>query len=120
MDKTCLDCKSVIKGRADKKFCDDQCRSNYNNKMKTDHPTQIKTINTILLKNRKVLERFNPEGKIKVTEAKLTQQGFNFKYITHTYTTQKGDTYKFCYEFGYLRLEQDFYLLVKEKSGLES
>ncbi|TKB96822.1 hypothetical protein [Pedobacter cryophilus] len=120
MNKTCLDCKSAIKGRADKKFCDDQCRSNYNNKIKTDHPTQIKTINTILLKNRKVLEKLNPDGKTKVSGVKFTQLSFNFKYFTHTYTNQKGDVYKFCYEFGYLKLEHDYYLLVKEKSALES
>ena len=29
-EKRCLECGDVIKGRADKKFCDDQCRSNYN------------------------------------------------------------------------------------------
>ncbi len=120
MEKLCLDCKSIIKGRTDKKFCDDQCRSNYNNKLKADHHSQVKAINNILLKNRKVLEKLNPEGKIKVTEAKLTQKGFNFKYLTHTYTTQKGDIYKFCYEFGYLKLENNYYLLVKEKNAFES
>jgi hypothetical protein len=119
MEKKCLDCELVIKGRADKKFCDDQCRSNYNNKIKTDHHAQVKAINQILLKNRKVLEKLNPEGTIKVPEAKLLQKGFNFKYLTHTYTTQKGDLYKFCYEFGYLKLEHDYYLLVKEKNTLE-
>jgi hypothetical protein len=120
MDKFCLDCEAIIKGRADKKFCDDQCRSNFNNKLKVNHHTQIKTINTILLKNRKVLEKLNPDGKTKVSVVKFMQLGFNFKYFTHTYTTQKGDIYKFCYEFGYLKLEHDYYLLVKEKSTLES
>ena len=114
MEKICLDCGSSIKGRTDKKFCDDQCRSNYNNKRKADHQAQVKTINSVLLKNRKILAQLNPDGKTKVSGVKLGQLGFNFKYLTHSYTTQKGDTYKFCYEFGYLKLEHDYYLLVKE------
>lgn len=120
MEKLCLDCEAIIKGRADKKFCDDQCRSNYNNKLKADHHSQIKTINHLLLKNRKVLEKLNPDGKTKVSGMRFTQEGFNFKYFTHTYTNLKGDVYKFCYEFGYLKLEHDYYLLVKEKSTVES
>ena len=114
MEKTCLDCGSILKGRTDKKFCDDQCRSNYNNKRKANHHAQVKSINSVLLKNRQLLEKLNPDGKTKVSGLKLGQLGFNFKYFTHTYTTQKGDTYKFCYEFGYLKLEHDYYLLVKE------
>ncbi|MBC7654417.1 MAG: DUF2116 family Zn-ribbon domain-containing protein, partial [Oligoflexus sp.] len=47
MDKQCLDCGNSIKGRADKKFCDDQCRSNYNNRIKAIEHPQIKKINQI-------------------------------------------------------------------------
>ena len=115
MEKTCLDCGSTIKGRADKKFCDDQCRSNYNNRLKAETTGIVKTINQVLGKNRKILEKLNPEGKAKVAKAKLLKEGFNFTYLTHTYSTQKGQTYKFCYEYGYLELEQDWLLLVKRE-----
>ncbi|RYF12576.1 MAG: DUF2116 family Zn-ribbon domain-containing protein, partial [Flavobacteriales bacterium] len=36
MNRFCLDCNTEIKGRADKKFCDDQCRNNYNNRRKSE------------------------------------------------------------------------------------
>jgi hypothetical protein len=45
----------------------------------------------------------------------LIREGFRFKYITHTYTNKKGNTYFFCYEFGYLPLEHDQYLVVRRK-----
>jgi hypothetical protein len=32
--KKCLACNKTLRGRADKKFCDDYCRSNYNNLQK--------------------------------------------------------------------------------------
>src|SRR6476661_7735120 len=100
MEKLCLDCGITIKGRADKKFCDDQCRSNYNNRLKAESTGVVKTINQILAKNRKVMEKLNPEGKAKTTKSKLVKEGFNFNYLTHSYSTQKGQTYKFCYEYG--------------------
>ena len=113
MEKTCLDCETPIKGRTDKKFCDDQCRSNYNNRLKSDQSGNIKMINAILKKNRKILDKFNPEGKVKLLKNKLVQAGFNFGYHTHIYQTQKGQIYTFCYEYGYLELEKDWLLLVK-------
>ena len=36
-------------------------------------------------------------------------------YFKHTYTNKKGNTYFFCYDTGYLVLENDWYLLVKRK-----
>ncbi len=115
MEKTCLDCGTAIKGRSDKKFCDDQCRNNYNNRLKAGNYAPVKTINGILLKNRKILGALNPEGKTKVSKARLEKAGFNFGYHTHTYQTQNGNMYRFCYEQGYLILENDWYLLVKRE-----
>jgi hypothetical protein len=115
MNRTCLDCGTEVKGRADKKFCDDQCRSNFNNRIKSESEGYVKLINQILKKNRSILEKLSPEGKNKVHKSKLTQMGFDFGYFTNTYETQKSQTYKFCYEFGYLALENDFYLLVKRQ-----
>lgn len=113
MEKHCLDCGELIKGRSDKKFCDDQCRTNYNNKIKIEVSGSLKTINKILKQNRSILEKLCVDGKAKASKVKLEQHGFNFGYFTHLYETQKGQTYKFCYEFGYLSLEQEYFLLVK-------
>ncbi|RKD18018.1 hypothetical protein BCY91_16380 [Pelobium manganitolerans] len=113
MEKNCLDCGSALKGRADKKFCDDQCRSNYNNRIKADESKEVKRINGILHKNRKILIALNPEGKTTVAKQRLEEVGFNFNYHTHRYQTNKGSIYIFCYEYGYLPIENDYYLLVK-------
>jgi hypothetical protein len=114
MEKQCLDCGTTLKGRADKKFCDDQCRSNYNNRIKADDSKEVKRINSILFKNRKILTALNLDGKTKVPRSKLEKSGFNFSYATHQYQTAKGAVYVFCYEHGYLPLENDWYLLVKK------
>ena len=115
MDRLCLDCDALLRGRTDKKFCDDQCRSNYNNKLKVQDFGLIKKINQILAHNRKILKEENPNGKVKVKRDKLTKRGFDFDYHTHYYSTNTGNTYIFCYEFGYLPLENEELLLVKKE-----
>jgi dipeptidase len=117
MERKCLDCSEVLKGRADKKFCDDQCRSNYNNRLKTTDSNLVREVNAILRKNRSILQQLNPDGKTKISREKLVQKGFSFAYFTSVYQTQKGNTYHFCYEYGYLKLEGDDFLLVKKEEG---
>ncbi len=118
-NKICLACGKNLKGRVDKKFCDDYCRNNYNNqlKAKSSHSNYVRNINNTLLKNRKILEAIlpNSEETAKANKDKLQRLGFHFKYITHTYSTKNGKTYFYCYDYGYLPLENDWYLIVKKK-----
>jgi predicted nucleic acid-binding Zn ribbon protein len=118
-NKTCLACGKPLKGRVDKKFCDDYCRNNYNNqqKAKGSHSSFVRNINNTLLKNRKILEGLLPDAEetAKANKDKLQRLGFHFKYITHLYTTKTGKTYFYCYDYGYLPLENDWFLIVKKK-----
>jgi len=115
LEKQCLNCGKVLKGRADKKFCDDYCRNNHNNKQNSDKSQLVRNINNALLKNRKILSQLlaENEGMKKTTRQKLLDAGFHFKYLTHQYQNQKGQTYFFVYEYGYLPLENDWLLVVK-------
>jgi hypothetical protein len=115
--KVCLSCGKNLKGRSDKKFCDDYCRNNYNNLLKADTNNFVRNINNSLRKNRRILEDLlaAKDEMTKTTKDKLLMHGFQFKYFTHTYTNKKGNTYFFCYEYGYLPLENDWYLIVKRK-----
>lgn len=117
--KTCLACGKPIKGRADKKFCDDYCRNNYNNQQKArgNYSNLVRNINNALLKNRKVLESILPDSEetAKANKEKLLNLGFQFKYITHIYTTKTGKTYYYCYDYGYLPLDNDWFLIVRKK-----
>lgn len=117
--KNCLACGAVLRGRIDKKFCNDYCRNNYNNlqKQKGSQSPLVRNINATLLKNWKVLESLLPatEETAKASKDKLQRLGFHFKYFTHVYTTKTGKTYHYCYDYGYLPLENDWYLIVKKK-----
>jgi predicted nucleic acid-binding Zn ribbon protein len=117
--KSCMSCGKPLKGRVDKKFCDDYCRNNYNNQLKANssYSAYVRSINNALLKNRKILESILPgtEETARASRDKLQRLGFHFKYLTHIYTTKTGKTYFYCYDYGYLLLDNDWYLIVKKK-----
>jgi len=119
MERYCPECGEKIKGRVDKKFCSDLCRNSFNNRSNSDTNNFMRSINTILRRNRKILEELNPEGKSKIQKDKLIAKGFNFNYYTNTYLTKTGNQYFFCYEYGYLRLEGDYFALVKRQEWME-
>ena len=112
--RKCLECGDTLHGRADQKFCSDACRNSYNNRTNSDVTSLMRNINNILKKNRKTLLAFTENKKTKVSRNALIQKGFNFSYFTHIYTTKKGLTYYFSYDYGYLFLEGDYCLIVKD------
>ena len=111
----CLTCKTKITGRADKKFCDTECRTAYHNKQNGFQNNFIKNVNNTLKKNRRILIQLNPNGKAKTTKEKLLDLGFKFSYFTNEYVTRTGNIYHFVYEQGYIELEDDKYALVIRK-----
>jgi hypothetical protein len=113
MKKLCLDCGEILRGRSDKKFCDDQCRSNFNNQLKAGQLDHIRPVNNILRKNHTVLSKICLGDKIRIKKDDLLKNGFNPDYHTHLHETQNGNTYFFCYDYGVLKLDGDIYLVVK-------
>ena len=112
--KTCLQCSKPLRGRADKKFCDNYCRTNYYNQLRATSNNCMRNINHALGKNRRILEELLPSGEkmAKTTKEKLLHEGFSFKYITHKFTNKSGSTYHYCYDHGYLALDNERYLIV--------
>src|SRR6187401_1169737 len=112
--RTCQECGEILKGRADKKFCDDACRSNFNNKANSDCTAEMRNINNILRRNRRILDSVvRADGKGKIPRINLADKGFNFRFYTHTYTTRRGTEYKLCYDYGYMPVENDYVLVVR-------
>ncbi|WP_238395822.1 hypothetical protein [Pontibacter pudoricolor] len=62
----------------------------------------------------------SPGGKTTVRRDVLLQFGFDFNYHTHLYRTRQGNTYHFCYDYGYLLLEDDRVLIVSQQNYKKS
>ncbi len=115
----CLECKSEMFGRVDKKFCSAHCRASHHNKQNADVTNFMRNINNTLRKNRRILKSLNPRETSKATKADLLDLGFKFSYYTNEYVTRAGKIYKFCYDQGYLDLGEGKYALVKRKEYVE-
>lgn len=120
-DRTCPNCGDHFTiGRTDKRFCNDACRIDYNNKIKQARkaavPKFVKDIGKNLINNYRILKQLNPYGQVmKVPEGKLISLGFNFNLVTSYHTTKKGDTYRYCFDQGYLNLKDGQVLLVVQE-----
>ena len=115
--KVCLDCGEPVKGRSDKKFCNDICRNSYNNKVNSDTTNYVRNVNNILRKNRRILEENLKGETTTILKQKLSDKGFNFKYYTNNIITKNNHSYIYCYEFGYLLLDKEMVLIVKRKES---
>jgi hypothetical protein len=114
-EKRCGECGTLIIGRIDKRFCSDHCRNTFNNRLNSDVTSYIRNTNHTLRKNRRILMELNPEGKTKISRHILLAKGFDFNFLTSTYTSKEGARHFYCYEQGYVPMEKDYFLLVVKK-----
>lgn len=112
--KFCQTCNAEIRGRIDKKFCDDLCRTTFNNAHNVQ-PAIVKEILQLLKRNRKILADLTPDDtqKTKVSFQKLIDKGFNFMYHTHTHHAKNGAMFHFCFDYGYQKTDENTYLIIK-------
>jgi hypothetical protein len=115
-EKSCLECGGPFRGRADKKFCSDPCRSAYNNKVELDSRAYMRQIHYILKKNRRILSQLKAQGKQRVSPENLKVQGFDFNYFTSYHKSHDGSDYYYCYDQGICqrRHEEKVVLVQKE------
>src|SRR6185369_5774376 len=119
IERKCKSCGKPLIGRRDKIFCDDFCRNEVKNKERSKtyfHPF-VKNVTKTLVKNRSILEKFlETQTSVKSKGSDLIDAGFNFKYFTNVHTTASKDkTYFYCFDYGYLPLDNEWYLIVRFK-----
>lgn len=122
MEKQCAACGQPVVGRTDKKYCSDQCRYMNNNQLrqKDKGERMMMQLNSTLRHNRSLLRKLSPAGKTTLGKDVLALLGFDFRYFTHLYRTQRGNTYHFCYDYGYLLLPDEKVLIVNWQPYMEA
>jgi predicted nucleic acid-binding Zn ribbon protein len=103
VEKYCLFCNEKLLGRTDKKFCDDHCRSIYNNQLNAQSNANMRKVDYTLKKNRRILMAlFNQGNQVSelVIDKKILESGFQFHFHTHIDILESGETCFYCYEYG--------------------
>lgn len=108
VDRVCLDCGARILGRSDKKFCSDQCRNNFNNRLNRDSNNYVRNVHALLRRNRKVLYDLYCEGHRRIHRDALFAMGYNFSFFTHQVETNEGIRWLFCFEYGFRYIDSDY------------
>jgi len=119
VERKCLDCGETIHGRTDKKFCSDQCRNNYNNKINRESNNFVRNVHGLLRKNRRILADLYEEGRLKLHKDALFALGYNFSFFTHVIESSNGNLDHFCFEYGYRELGNDFIELRQNSQYIE-
>lgn len=138
-ERTCKDCGAVLgAGREDRQYCDDGCRTNFNNRKRRETqksqvnlpdtevavitptltvPEYITRIQEILLENRAIMESLCDEERPRRMKFRdLVGKGFNAKYFTsETEPTVTGNVYRFCFEYGYRRDDDGMVVVICRK-----
>lgn len=118
--KFCATCKEEIHGRADKKYCSDQCRYLSNNKKKANYYKDIHRINRILKQNRNILKYFCPQGLGHLRKQVLLEKGYNFRYFTSYYKSGAGNVYFLVYDYGFMMIDHDKVRIISKQDYMST
>lgn len=115
MERKCLDCGAVIRGRVDKKFCSDSCRNSYNNKIYRDSTEYVRKVYGRLRKNRRILYALYAKENFKVHKDTLSALGYDFRFFSHM-IENNGIVSHYCFEYGFdISLDNYFELRYNDK-----
>lgn len=101
MKRTCLRCGAPLQGRIDKKFCSDDCRTDYHNEQRRKWERELRTVNRILAANWKILTRNLRLGRSVLPVEELAAQQFNFTVYTASRRRFPGRRTYWCYNCTY-------------------
>ena len=113
--RLCASCKKEMTGRIDRKFCSDECRTDYNNKINRRKSSALLKINKILRRNHKILEQTCAIEMTTCSFSYLIEQGFNFDYFTSAADSgRRGESMKMiCYDYSY-SLKKDGRVIIEK------
>lgn len=120
MERVCLDCGARLLGRSDKKFCSDQCRNNYNNRLNRDQNNYVRNVHAQLRRNRKIIADLLDDGHGNIHRDALIAQGYNFTFFTHLVETHEGLKWAYCFEYGFREAGRGYLELRRSSSYLET
>src|SRR5690606_30224880 len=87
-ERRCEECGKVLRGRSDKRFCNDGCRNNFNRKRRQvlidQVPQNYREIFKVIKSNYLILCEYYPSAykEEAIYREELENRGFNFKFLT--------------------------------------
>ena len=115
--KNCIECGDKLRGRIDKKFCSDACRTSYHNKRGGEVRGSIRQIDSKLKQNWRILKscyESQNASNLQIELRKMIQHGFLTDFHTHREVMPNGQEFQFCYDFGYAKKDDYTIYVIKQ------
>jgi hypothetical protein len=112
----CIECEELLRGRTDKKFCSDYCRTSHHNRKNADLSLVLRVIDRRLKANRRILMKLydSVQNDSKLVPLKYVETlGFTFNFYTHIDVDSEKESV-FCYEYGYQKIDDKKVQLLKQ------
>ena len=97
--RRCKNCDKPINlkaGRRDRVFCDSGCKNTYHNTQIYNEQQEIKRIQLVLKKNRRILKKMiSAKDHDQIPREKLLKEGFEFDYHTPKNLQNKKQSFYF-------------------------
>ena len=115
--KTCKICKKPVKGRSDKVFCSEKCKSYYHRKLREVTKKGTEKTDRILHRNRSILLEIMGKNATqkKVPRDLLDKKKFNIRYMTGFFENAQGKRYHIVYDFAWMEFS-DGDILIKRRN----
>ena len=123
-ERNCKQCGQPINlsvGRKDRLFCNEICKNRYHNEQIYEEQQEVKRIQLILKKNRRILKKmFTRKDRDLIAKERLLKEGYEFDYHTHFVISKtKQYPYTFCFDYGYRKVNEELFKVVKAFSYTE-
>ncbi len=106
--RTCLYCAKELKGRKDKKFCNEGCRNTFHNELNSPVNEIVNPIINILKRNRSILLGFLEKDMQYLDREQLLKAGYDFQYYTERMYSGSDHLF-FCFDVGIHQLTKNQY-----------
>lgn len=93
--------KEIPDWRSNKKFCDEEHKNKFFNRLRKEEGLELGRVNKILKKNYDILKKvIKDEVRVKIKQDALERKGFKFHFLTHIV----GD-YNNVYNYAWRKIE---------------
>jgi len=121
--RCCMYCKSILKGRSDKKYCNLKCKNAYSNPINREREKIFKSDEKKLHKNHETLKMFYElsHGEVFIQIRPLYQQGFDPRFYTGTLDSKNAEgTVYIIYDYAFLYDQKQGIIVFYDKGGFHN
>ncbi|MEZ4775240.1 MAG: hypothetical protein R3D00_18795 [Bacteroidia bacterium] len=114
-DRFCPHCKNAVFGRANKLFCDIDCKNQYHSALRRKVAEIVRETDKMLHRNYAILLEILGDNSSRKTISRLTleKKNFHFSCFTGYTSTTRGKICRYLYDFAWIEFNSQKILVLR-------